>query len=779
MNIILKIAKNERRHLFFSPIAWFVILVFLVQCAVLYTNPVFDAANWQDIMLKNNPSFKGFNRSLTSQIFVKMGLFSNVINNLYLFIPVLTMGLISRDVNSGAYKLLYSSPVSLRQIVLGKYLGIMMYNLLLVAILCIFMIIGMFNIMYVDYGMLLSAALGFYLLICAYSAIGLFMSSLTSYQVVSGLSTFAIIFILSRIGGLWQRYDLVRDLTYFLSLQNRIWKMLGGLIVSRDVFYFIIIACMFVGFTIFRLKAGREARPWYVRASRYIALMTAALLIGYTTSRPMLTAYFDTTANHRNTLPEPMQKIMKDFGDSTLEVTLYTNLLDETLSRGLPESRNVDYMDVMWEPYLRFKPDMKFKYVYYYDKNLEGADSNFRKQFSPGTSLKKMAEDAVEVIDADLSMFKTPEEMHKFIDLKPEGYRLVIQVKYKGRTDFLRTFNDPFFWPDLYNVSAAFMRLQQPSQIPKVYAVTGELERNIYKTGDREYALHTAYKWSRGALVNTGYDVDTLNLATQDIPADATTLLLADPKMELSPVARDKLSAYINAGGNILVTGMPGKQYVLNPVLQQLGVQLMNGQLVESTYDETPDKVVAYATENAGGLDKELSGLKKGLEINGDTMKILMPGTTALRYNNDSAFDIKPLLMTVPGRTWLKGGSLVIDSTLPPFNPGEGDIREHSFTTGVQLTRRARQKDQRLIVCGNADFISNMRMGTNISIVTPIYSWLTYNKFPIYMPRPDPKDVLLRIGEAGAAAQKIVYVWILPGLVLLAAAILLIRRKRK
>jgi len=160
-------------------------------------------------------------------------------------------------------------------------------------------------------------------------------------------------------------------------------------------------------------------------------------------------------------------------------------------------------------------------------------------------------------------------------------------------------------------------------------------------------------------------------------------------------------------------------------------------------------------------------------------MKILMPGTTALRYGNDSAFDIKPLLMTVPGTTWLKGGSLVIDSTLPPFNSREGDIKENSFTTGIQLNRQVRQKEQRLIVCSNADFLSNMRLGTSISIVASLYSWLTYNRFPVYMPRPKARDVFLRIGATGADVQKLVYIWIVPGLVLLAATILLIRRKRK
>lgn len=774
MKIIFKIAKNELRHVFYSPIAWFVMIVFLVQCAVYFAGPLYNVANWQEIMLKNSPGFKG-DQALTFGIFIRGGVFFNVVNNLYLFIPVLTMGLISREVSNGSVKLLYSSPVSLWQIVCGKYLGIMLYNVLLVFILGFFMLIGVIDIRHVDYGMLLSAALGLYLLICAYSAMGLFMSSLSTYQIVSALSTFVLIFVLSRIGELWQRYDLVRDLTYFLSLQNRVFKMLGGLIVTRDVIYFVLVAAMFVGFTLIKLKAGREAKPWYIKLGRYMTVSLVVLLLGYISSRPVLTAYFDTTATQFNTIPKEMQQLISDMGDSTLEVTLYTNLLGAGRERGLPEARNADYMVNMWEPYLRFKPKMVFKYEYYYDINPQNFDSLTYKD------LKEMAGYKADEIDAGLSMFKSPEEMRRTINLEPEGYRLVMQVKYRGRTAWLRTYDDSFFWPDLNNVSAAFKRLLKPDKIPKVFFMTGALERNIYKTGAREYALHTAAKASRGALVNTGYDADTLNLEMQDIPTDISALVLADPKMELSNSVQGKLQQYVQNGGNLFISGEPGKQYVLNPFLKQLGVLLIDGQLVEPTYDETPDKIVPFMTAYTSKLQKELSWIGASLTSKKDTLKILMPGATGLSYTEDSSFRVKPLLTTVPDRVWLKKGDIVIDSTLPPFNPEEGDFKASSFSTTVQLTRTVIDKEQRIVVCGDADFASNMRLPAylNSYFLMPVYSWLTYNEFPVSMTHISPKDLLLRVGATNAYVQKIVYVWVLPGMLLLAGTILLIRRKNK
>jgi len=774
MMILFKIARNEWRYLFYSPIAWFVLLVFMVQCAFLYSNPLYYYANWQDIMQQNSPSFKGFSSSLTAGLFLGSNVFANVLSNLCFFIPVLTMGLISRETHSGSFKLLYSAPVGIRQIVVGKYIGIMLYNLLLVGILLFFIITAFFNIKHVDYGLLLSAVLGFYLLTCTYSAIGLLMSALTSYQVIAALSTFIVIFGLGLIGGFWQRYDLVRDLTYFLSLQNRTMKMLNGLIVSRDVIYFMVVALMFVGFTIVKLKAGREGKPWYVKAGRYLAVLAATLVIGYISSRPMLTMYLDATAAKTNTIPKRMQDLIHAMGDSTLEVTLYGNLLGSDLAHALPETRNASYMAAMWEPYLRFKPDISFKYVYYYDTK----DSIFLHSPS-GQTLRQIAKDRAASLDFDMSLFKSPEEMLKIVDLQREDFRLIMQLKYRGRTQFLRTY--PSYdrpWPDLANVAAAFKRLLNPEKIPTIYFATGQLERNTFKTAEREYAFHSSLKTERSTLVNIGFDVDTLNLTIQDIPGNCTALILADPKMALGIVAQNKLRNYIKNGGNMLILGEPGKQGVLNPVLGQMGVQLMYGQLVQPSYHETPDKVTPYLTANNSTLIETFAGIPGALE-RGDTARMLMPGVMGMVSTPDSAFTIRPLLISSPGRAWLKAGKLVIDSTLPAINPAEGDLLEHSFTTAVRLTRQLANKEQRIIICGDADFASNLRLKGNYDYLIALYSWVTYNGFPVQMFRPAPKDILLNTGERGAHIQKILYVWVMPGLILLCAIILLIRRKRK
>jgi ABC-2 type transport system permease protein len=251
--------------------------------------------------------------------------------------------------------------------------------------------------------------------------------------------------------------------------------------------------------------------------------------------------------------------------------------------------------------------------------------------------------------------------------------------------------------------------------------------------------------------------------------------------MDLSPAAKEKLNKYISQGGNMVISGEPGKQQIVNPLLSHTGVQLMNGQLVQPSFDETPDKVWAYLTPTSYDLSEEYYfRLFKHLwahKAYGDSLKAPFAGMTALSYTSDSSFAIKPLVETMPGKSWLKAGRLVTDSTPPVFSPQDGDIEAISFPAAVQLTRQLKGKEQRIIICGDADWGSNLRLIDDWA--RSVYSWVSYNETPVYTPIPYATDNKLMLSPAGAGIQKIVYPWVLPGLTLLVGAVLLIRRKRK
>jgi ABC-2 type transport system permease protein len=121
---------------------------------------------------------------------------------------------------------------------------------------------------------------------------------------------------------------------------------------------------------------------------------------------------------------------------------------------------------------------------------------------------------------------------------------------------------------------------------------------------------------------------------------------------------------------------------------------------------------------------------------------------------------------------------LVVDSAAPAFAASEGDIRKSHYATGIKMSRTINNKEQRIVVLGDADFMSDMR-GMGGMLGNAAYSWTLYNEYPRYANRPLPVDTLFVIGSKTAQTIFILYLFIIPGLTLLLGTIILIRRNRR
>lgn len=774
MNTIFKIARAELRSLFYSPVAWFLLIIFLIQCGYFYTTYVYGMARGQEAQLKS-AFFTHWDKSLTMSIFLRNGFITSIIKNLYLYIPLLTMGMFSRDINNGSIKLYYSSPIKTRHIVFGKYLALLAFSLLLLLIVGIFMIAANFNIIHVENGMLLSAALGLFLLICAYMAIGFFMASLTTHQIVAAIATFLVIFIFTQIGTLWQEIDFVRDLTYFLSMPGRTRNLINGLITSVDVLYFVLIVSMFIGFTLVKLKSNRESKPWYVTAGKYMGIVVVVLTIGYITSRPQTIQYCDTTHTQSHTIHPQVQGLLKELGDDPLEVTLYVNLLGENYQPGRRAGRNL-YIDQCWAKYIRFKHNILLKYEYYYDAEKD----QFAKLF-PGKSIPQIAKDMAIARDVDLKSFQTPAQIRKKINLAPEGRRLVMQLKYRNKTTFLRTFPDMVVWPSEDNIAGAILRLINTTP-PKLLFITDNLERSIDQLGDRGYTRGINSQRDRTSFINYGFDIDTISLDTQELPkesANVTAMILADPKTELSATKKQKIQEYIDGGGNMLIMGEPGKADILNPVLEPLGVQLLQGSLIQLRKHNVPDIISSGISTTPGKIAEESRKvLLKNISIPSEKDIQQESVIPIVEMEHHTTFNKMPLVVARPD-VWLKRGPLVKDSVPPVFNENEGDLKSNSFVTSMILTRQIKNKEQRIAIIGDADVMSNKYSGIPDDFSKPIIRWLDYNECPIHVPGIAPKDNLLTVTPETATLLKKIFVWILPAILTLIGIVVLVRRKRK
>lgn len=762
MKTIRKLAKTELSTLFYSPIAWLVLIVFTFQAGLAFTDKLKLYAGWQEA--GSRLSF------ITSSVFGgPTGFFAEIQRNVYLYIPLLTMGLISRETSSGSIKLLLSSPVKIRQIVLGKYLAMTAYCLLLIGILACFAIAGALSIESFDWKHVCSGLLGIYLLICAYSAIGLFMSSLTSYQVVAAVSTLVVLAALNYIGLLGQHLDFVRDITYFLSISGRADQMRDGLITSGDFSYFILVIILFLGLTMLLLHSGRAAKPAWIKVSRYAALIVTLLLLGYISSRPKLLMYADMTATKSKTLTASTQAIIRSL-DEPIRVTTFVNLLDDFWYMGIPASRNKDI--AFWAPYQRFMPNLQLEYVYYYDSSM----ADWLYKYNPGLNNRQLAEKMAKAREQDLKRFMPPDSIRKRIDLRSEENRFVRMLEYKGKRSFLREFAgemDPN--PGEAEFAAAIKRLIVPA--PKVAFLTGENERAIDKAGEKDYQMTTSQLTYRKALVNQGFDVKQLSLDAEEVPDDISLLVIADPKKEFANEKMEKLRRYIAKGGNLLIAGEPGKQSVLNPLLTEMGVQMGEGMLLQESKDFSPDLVLGLFTEQASARSNMFNLLYA------DSSRVSMPTAVGLHYSNDGPFRITPVLASDKRFSWNKTGDLKMDTGYVQFDVAT-DIKS-SQPLALALNRQVNGKEQRIFVTGDADWLSGQEIGRynvrvyNFLFMVEIFRWFSNDQYPVDVSRPKSADNKLKVGKEGVAMQKLVFLGLLPALMLTGGVLLLVTRKRR
>ncbi|SMC67727.1 Gldg family protein [Pedobacter africanus] len=763
MKKIIQIARLELSLLFYSPVAWLLTITLFVQLSLMFMGAMPALTGGQDL------SF------LTSSIFTdlqKIGILSQMLEHLYLYIPLITMGIISRELSSGSIKLLYSSPVKLSQVIYGKFISMLAFNFVIIMVMAFFVLLGAWHVPNFDFPHIIIALLAIYLLLSAYAAIGIFVSSLTTYQAVAAISTFVMLAFMNYIGTVGQDLDFIRDLTHSLSMPSRTERMIAGLLNSRDVIYYLVIAGMFLAFTITKLELERLSRTAFQQAIRYVGILIIGLTIAYLSSRQPLIGYYDATATKVNTITRASQEILKKIGDGPIEVTEYINGLDGSYFNSTPAMRIPNI--ARWEPYFRFKPNINLKWVYYYD-SVPGITPHLIEQ---KMSYKQYVNFMVNVNELDLGNFSTAKELAQQADLRGEDARLVMQLRYKGKSTFLRTFPPPDqkFWPSETETAAALKRLTTTP--PKLVFATDGYQRSMDKMGDRDYKILANNKASRYSLINQGFDVDSVSLEHNEIPKDIAALIIADPRVEFTAKAKAKLQRYIREGGNLMIAGEPGKQNVINPLLDSLGVQMLNGTIVQKSRDYSYDLLTPALAPGAVAMDK---GLQQYYSYK---MIVSMPSAGALSYSTNGIFNAHPLLMSDAQSTWLKKGKIVLDSAALEFDPVKGD-QQGSFPTALMLTRKARNKEQRIIVTADADFFNNMELNRsnmrtlNSAFAMSMFRWFSYGEFPVDASRPLSKDNSTTLTKESIMPLQVLCYGVLPGVLFLTGLIILIRRKRK
>jgi len=251
--MIFTLARRELRSLFLSPLAWAILAIVQFITAYLFLSQL------QEFLLIQSKLASIENAPGVTELVI-VPLYGSAAFIMMLVTPLLTMRLISEERRNKSLALLLSAPVSMTEIVIGKYLGMLGFAAIMIFMMTL-MPLSLYFAGSLDNGLLFTIVLGISLLLAAFISIGLYMSSLTAQPTIAAMSTFGILLMLWIIDWAGSKADAAASgLLEYISMLRHFEAFTKGLFSSSDFVYYILFISLFLILSIRRLDSDRLQR---------------------------------------------------------------------------------------------------------------------------------------------------------------------------------------------------------------------------------------------------------------------------------------------------------------------------------------------------------------------------------------------------------------------------------------------------------------------------------------------------------------------------------------
>lgn len=250
MNSGFTIGWTEFKRMFTSPLAWSVLAVVLFILAWVFLLSLDDYINDIQPKTAGMADAPGVSELVISALYLWAGMVMLAI------MPLMTMRLLAEERMNQTLTLLKSAPISNTQIVLGKYLGLLWFVLVMVGLVSL-MPLSLAWATQLDWGRLAAAALGLMLLLASFAAAGLFLSSLTRQPVIAAVTTFGLLLFLVVLYISGNSQTSGSAVFLYLSHFGHFLSFLDGMFNSSDVLYYVLFIGGFLMLTIRKLDNDR------------------------------------------------------------------------------------------------------------------------------------------------------------------------------------------------------------------------------------------------------------------------------------------------------------------------------------------------------------------------------------------------------------------------------------------------------------------------------------------------------------------------------------------
>ncbi len=452
---------------------------------------------------------------------------------LLLVVPVLTMRSMAEEKKQKTDQLLLTAPVSIWKIVAGKYLAMLTIFLIPMLILCLYPLI-LLQFGSVSLPMAYASIFGYTLFGAACLAIGLFLSALTESQGIAAVITFGVLFFLNMSSGIASvigAEGILADILSAICIYEPFINFVQGIFDLTGVVYYVTVSLMFLFFTVQLLYKKHGT----YRAGMSVFACVAVVLINLiTVNLPSQYLKYDISEQKLFTTGEQTAEVLEKLDE---DITLYlvaqqggedTTLL-ELLERyeGLSDHITVDTIDPVLYP-------------------------NFVSQYTD----ENLSENSILVVGQERSRAVDYYDIY--------GY----SMDYSTYSSSLDSFDGEGQITSAIDYVTA-------DEIPVLYTLEGH----------DEATLSTSLTES---VEKENIEIRSLSLLTSEsVPEDAEILLIYGPLSDISAEEKEKITAYLDQGGQVIYLRGYTDQDIpnLDALLKEYGISVTEGTVMEGSSD--------------------------------------------------------------------------------------------------------------------------------------------------------------------------------------------------
>jgi ABC-2 type transport system permease protein len=651
-----------------------------------------------------------------------------------LSVPILTMRILAEEKRNKTDQLILTAPVSVGGIVVGKFLALLTIFAIPVAIFCIYpLLLRIYGDAPLPENYL--SILAYFLYGMTAIAIGLFVSSLTESQVIAAVISFALIFLGYMMPSICSVFSTSGNLlTAILScydLDSPFYALLGGTLDLTAVVYYLSITVLMLVFTAQSIQKRRYSVSVknfklgaYSTGTIVAAIVVAVLVNVVVREMPVTWTSFDCTGEKIYSLTDQTKDFVKNIDeDVTIYVLIGESSQDTTLEQTL-------------DRYDSLSKHIKIQYV----------DPNVNPMFASNYTDTSLSSNSLIVESSKRSTV---------ID-----YSDIYEVSY--------SFNQ-----STYSYDTETTGYDGEGQITSAldYVLADSVPKTYMLTGHGELDLSSSFE---AGLDKANIEYETLNLMDVDeIPEDASSLIINGISSDLSADDEEKIEAYLDNGGKVVLTIEHGTTDTpnLDTLLDYMGLSKAAGMVVEQSsegYYRNPYYILPSKSSST-----YTSGIGSNYYIFAPyCVGIIVPeeDSDTISYNS---------FLTTSSRAFAKSDAEAASN----YEKGENDV-DGPFAVGVEAVKTVDDDNTAtMVVYGSGELFTDAAnqivSGTNLTLFTNTVSAFVEKEVNISIPVKSYEASYISIPQVNMMIFMLVTVIVLPFGCLIAGFVIWLNRRKR